>query len=85
MDPPDRRGALVSTKQIGTPQTDISRYGALASTNTNLGPTRQTHIDVVHRQAHNRFAPLQKDTGRHKQTWCRSKNRTELELSEESN
>ena len=58
-----RRSALVSTKQIGTLQTGISRRGALGSTNTNLGPTRQTHTDVVHRQAHNIWA----HTVRHRQ------------------
>ena len=30
-----------------------------------MGPSRQTHIDEVHRQAHSRFGTLQTDTGRH--------------------
>ena len=35
-----RRGALVSTKQIGTLQADTDRRGALVSTETDLGPSR---------------------------------------------
>ena len=50
--------------RFGTLQTDTGRRGALASTKTDLGPSRQTHIDEVHRQAHNRFGTLQTDTGR---------------------
>ena len=29
-----------------------------------MEPSRQTQIDVVHKQAHNRFGTLQTDTGR---------------------
>ena len=44
----ERRGALVSTKQIGILQTDTNRRGTLASTETDLGSSRQTQADVVH-------------------------------------
>ena len=41
----------MSTKQIGTLQADTDRRGALASTKTDLGPSRQTQADTHRRGA----------------------------------